>query len=350
MYPWAPVFGRGYVLLALIAMAWLVRYRPLLPAVGGDRRVAHPAAPSRREHPAHPGRRDGAVPPLLAAAALARGRRRRGLRARACAREVVVGRGDRRGDRLSRGARPRLVLALARQRGGRRGDRRHARAALRLPIRDRLPGCASPGAVVLVAGALAPFVATGGRPCGARPGPARTGPPAYQTVDPPPARSRFLRSLSGPPPVILAQPDRGLRALRAGRRPHGDAAGGADARASAPDESERNHLGQAFFSPESSDARRLEAPARLHVAVRRPRPARPAAGRRLEPSFATRRSNRSTAIRPTCRPISAASSSCACCPRPPQPAADLGPLRHRQAGREERGVGREPRRDRRRPA
>jgi hypothetical protein len=34
MYPWAPVFGRGYVLMAVLSLVLLVRYRDLLPAAG----------------------------------------------------------------------------------------------------------------------------------------------------------------------------------------------------------------------------------------------------------------------------------------------------------------------------
>jgi hypothetical protein len=34
MYPWAPVFGRGYVLMAVLALVALVRFRDLLPAAG----------------------------------------------------------------------------------------------------------------------------------------------------------------------------------------------------------------------------------------------------------------------------------------------------------------------------
>ncbi|MGZ4430006.1 MAG: hypothetical protein ACXVYV_00010 [Gaiellales bacterium] len=34
MYPWAPVFGRGYVLLGLLCLPLLARYRSLLPAMG----------------------------------------------------------------------------------------------------------------------------------------------------------------------------------------------------------------------------------------------------------------------------------------------------------------------------
>ncbi len=36
MYPWAPVFGRGYVLVAIVACILLVRYRRTLPAAGRD--------------------------------------------------------------------------------------------------------------------------------------------------------------------------------------------------------------------------------------------------------------------------------------------------------------------------
>ncbi|HEY0386863.1 MAG TPA: DUF6541 family protein [Gaiellales bacterium] len=34
MYPWAPVFGRGYVLIAVLGLVLLVRYRDMLPAAG----------------------------------------------------------------------------------------------------------------------------------------------------------------------------------------------------------------------------------------------------------------------------------------------------------------------------
>ena len=34
MYPWAPVFGRGYVLVAILCLILLVRFRDLLPAAG----------------------------------------------------------------------------------------------------------------------------------------------------------------------------------------------------------------------------------------------------------------------------------------------------------------------------
>ena len=68
----------------------------------------------------------------------------------------------------------------------------------------------------------------------------------------------FFRDLAGAPPVVLAAPDRafelfGLAGVRTATLP--------EARTRALphlDESERNHLGQAFFSPESTDARRLQ--------------------------------------------------------------------------------------------
>ena len=34
MYPWAPVFGRGYVLVAIVGLILLARYRDMLPTVG----------------------------------------------------------------------------------------------------------------------------------------------------------------------------------------------------------------------------------------------------------------------------------------------------------------------------
>ena len=75
----------------------------------------------------------------------------------------------------------------------------------------------------------------------------------------------FFSDLGGPPPVVLAAPDRafelfGLAGVRTATLP--------EARTRALprlDESERNHLGQAFFSPESTDARRLQVLRELGV-------------------------------------------------------------------------------------
>ncbi|MDX6534101.1 MAG: hypothetical protein QOF68_1845 [Gaiellales bacterium] len=36
MYPWAPVFGRGYVLVGIVALILLARYRPMLAVVGAN--------------------------------------------------------------------------------------------------------------------------------------------------------------------------------------------------------------------------------------------------------------------------------------------------------------------------
>jgi len=137
---------------------------------------------------------------------------------------------------------------------------------LRLPIRDRLPGGASPGAVVLVAGVLAAFVANWAPTVWreARAGPYR-GPPSFQTVESTPGAIAYLRDLAGAPPVVLAAPDRafelfGLAGVRTATLP--------EARTRALphlNEARRNHLGQAFFSPESSDARRLQVLRALHV-------------------------------------------------------------------------------------
>jgi hypothetical protein len=137
---------------------------------------------------------------------------------------------------------------------------------MRLPLRDRLPGGASPAAVVLVVGALAAFVANWAPTVWreARAGPYR-GPPAFQTVETTPGAIAFFRDLDGPPPVVLAAPDRafelfGLAGVRTATLP--------EARTRALprlDESERNHLGQAFFSPESTDGRRLQVLRELGV-------------------------------------------------------------------------------------
>ena len=71
MYPWAPVFGRGYVLVAIVC---LVAARAL-PRPAADRRgaagAAGAAARCRAEHGRAGRQRNGAVPPLLAGAAVA---------------------------------------------------------------------------------------------------------------------------------------------------------------------------------------------------------------------------------------------------------------------------------------
>jgi hypothetical protein len=137
---------------------------------------------------------------------------------------------------------------------------------VRLPLRDRLPGGASPGAVVLVVGALAAFVVNWAPTVWreARAGPYR-GPPAYLTVAASPGAVGFFRDLAGPPPVVLAEPQRafelfGLAGVRTATLP--------EARTRALphlNEAERNHLGQAFFSPETTDARRLQVLRALRV-------------------------------------------------------------------------------------
>ncbi len=129
MYPWAPVFGRGYVLVAIVACILLVRYRRTLPAAGAMLGMLGAAAHARGEHGRDGRGRDGAVPPLLAAAALAGGAGGGGLRRRAAARPVVD-RGRRRpGGAAARAPRRAGFLARAGQLGGRRrhrGDRRRA--------------------------------------------------------------------------------------------------------------------------------------------------------------------------------------------------------------------------------
>jgi hypothetical protein len=265
MYPWAPVFGRGYVLLALIAMAWLVRYRPLLPAVGGMVALLIlllvPGVNTLLIQAVGMGQFHRFWQPLLwpvvgAAGACALGIAL-GSWSWAAAIAATVGFHEVRGIDWAWHWPVSVVVVLAIV---------VTLVRLRLPIRDRLPGGASPGAVVLVAGALAAFVANWAPTVWreAKAGPYR-GPPAYQTVESTPGAIAFLRDLKGAPPVILAAPDRafelfGLAGVRTATLP--------EARTRALphlNESERNHLGQAFFSPESSDARRLQVLRALHV-------------------------------------------------------------------------------------
>ena len=265
MYPWAPVFGRGYVLLAIVALAWLARYRPMLPAVGGSmallvllllpglNTLVIDAVGMGQFH-----RFWQALPwPVAGAAA-------------ACAAGVVVG----------RWAWPAAVVIAVAFHEVRGVDTvwhtpvsvivvaaiAATLLTLRLPLRDRLPGGGSAAAVALVAGALAAFVANWG-PTVARSawrGPYRS-PPAYETVRTTPGAATFFRRLDGPPPVVLAPADRefelyGLADVRVAILP--------EARTRALpllDEAGRNHLGQAFFSPETTAARRLEILRMLQV-------------------------------------------------------------------------------------
>jgi hypothetical protein len=265
MHPWAPVFGRGYVLLAILAMAWLVRYRPLLPVVGGMAALLVllllPGLNTLVIQAVGMGQFHRFWQPLLwpvvgGAAACAAGVAL-GRWSWAAAIALAVGFHEVRGVHwfwhwpVSVAVVLALVLTLVR---------------LRLPIRDRLPGGASPAAVVLVAGALAAFVANWAPTVWreARAGPYR-GPPAYQTVAMTPGAAAFFRDLPGSPPVVLADPQRafelfGLAGVRTATLP--------EARTRALprlDEARRNHLGQAFFSPETTDARRLQVLRELHV-------------------------------------------------------------------------------------
>jgi hypothetical protein len=265
MHPWAPVFGRGYVLLAILAMAWLVRYRSLLPAVGGSAALLVllllPGLNTLLIDAVGMGQFHRFWQPLPWPVMGAAG---------ACAAGIVLG-------RWSWAAAVVAAVGFHEVRG--EGWFWHwpvsvavvlallaTLVRLRLPLRDRLPGGASPAAVVLVAGALAAFVANWAPTVWreARAGPYR-GPPAFQTVETTPGAVAFFRGLDGPPPVVLAAPDRafelfGLAGVRTATLP--------EARTRALprlDESTRNHLGQAFFSPESSDARRLEVLRALRV-------------------------------------------------------------------------------------
>jgi len=265
MYPWAPVFGRGYVLLAVLAMAWLVRYRQLLPVVGGMAALLVllllPGLNTLLIEAVGMGQFHRFWQPLLwpvmgGAAACAAGIAL-GRWSWAAAIVAAVAFHEVRGiDWLwhwpvSVAVVLALVLTLVR---------------LRLPIRDHLPGGASPAAVVLVAGALAAFVANWAPTVWreARAGPYRD-PPAFQTVESTPGAIAFFRRLGNPPPVVLAPPDRafelfGFAGVRTATLP--------EARTRALpllDETERNHLGQAFFSPETTAARRRALLRKLHV-------------------------------------------------------------------------------------
>jgi hypothetical protein len=124
----------------------------------------------------------------------------------------------------------------------------------------------SPGAAVLVAALLAPWIWHWGPVVrdSAEAGPYRS-PPAFETVRISPGAIAVFRRIHGPPPVVMGDPQRlfelfAFADIRAAVLP--------EARTRAVprvNESELNHLGEAFFSLETTSARRNAILRRLHV-------------------------------------------------------------------------------------
>jgi Family of unknown function (DUF6541) len=265
MYPWAPVFARGYVLAALVAMPLLVRYRRLLPAVvatvsllvvllvPGLNTILIKAVGMGQFHrfwQPLPWPAVGAAAAVVAAALLGR---------------------------LAWPVAAALALALHEVRGVQWfwhtptsalvvGALVLVAAAFLLPP-ARLPAPGRPAAAAaLVAAVLAPSIWHWGPVVrtSAEAGPYRS-PPAFETVRITPGAVRAFRRLHGPPPVVMGDPDRlfelfAFADVRTAVLP--------EARTRAVprlDEAARNHLGQEFFSLETTNARRNAILRRLHA-------------------------------------------------------------------------------------
>jgi hypothetical protein len=265
MHPWAPVFQRGYVLLAIVALVWLVRHPRTLPAAGamlgllalllvpGVNTAVIGLVGMGQFH-----RFWQPLPwPVVGAAA-------------ACAVAVRIG-------WWSWPTAAVIALALHEARG--RDAVWHTPTSVavvaalaatqwvvRRPLRGHLAGGGTAGAVVLVAAALGPYVYHWGPVVRheAEAGPYRS-PPAFETVRLTPGAIRFFHHAPVAEPVVLAQPDRsfelfGFADVRVADLP--------EARTRAVpklDEAGRNHLEQAFFSPETSPARRAQILRGMHV-------------------------------------------------------------------------------------
>ncbi len=265
MYPWAPVFERGYVLVAILLLPLVARYRRLLPLaassvallllllVPGVNTVVITAVGMGQFHrfwqpltwPAV-----AAAGACIAAAALGRW-------TWPVAIALALGLHEVRGIAWVWHTPTSVLVVLGIV---------AVAAALRWPS-QRPPALAfSPGAAVLVAAVLAPSIWHWGPivRTSAEDGPYRS-PPAFETVRITPGAVAVFRRLHGPPPVVLGDPQRlfelfAFADVRAAVLP--------EARTRAVprlDESRRNHLAQAFFSLETTAARRNAILRRLHV-------------------------------------------------------------------------------------
>ncbi len=265
MYPWAPVFQRGYVLAAILVLPLVARYRRLLPLaassvallllllVPGVNTAVITAVGMGQFHrfwqpltwPAV-----GAAGACIAAAALGRW-------VWPVAIALAVGLHEVRGVHWVWHTPTSVLVVLGLL---------AVLAALRWPS-QRPPALAvSPGAAVLVAAVLAPWIWHWGPVVrtSAEDGPYRS-PPAFETVRITPGAVAAFRRLPGPPPVVLGDPQRlfelfAFADVRTAVLP--------EARTRAVpklDESGLNHLEQAFFSLETTTAHRNAILRRLHA-------------------------------------------------------------------------------------
>jgi hypothetical protein len=265
MYPWAPVFGRGYVLAAILLLPLVARHRRLLPLAGsaaalllmllvpGVNTVLITAVGMGQFHRFW----QPLTWPVVAAAAACMVAARLRLWAYPLALVIAVGLHEERGVTWVWHT-PTSVLVVC------------ALLALPLALRWRAAGApvlaVSPGAVALVAAVLAPWVWHWGPVVrdSAEAGPYRAE-PAFETVRITPGVAAAFRRISGPPPVVLGDPQRlfelfAFADIRAAVLP--------EARTRAVpklDEQGRNHLEQSFFSLETTTAQRNAILARMHV-------------------------------------------------------------------------------------
>jgi hypothetical protein len=266
MYPWAPVFGRGYVLAAIVLLPLLARYRRLLPLAGsavalllmllvpGVNTAIITAVGMGQFHRFW----QPLTWPVAAAAAACIVAARLRLWAFPIAIALGVGLHEVRGVAWVWHT-PVSVLVVA------------ALVAVPLALRWRAAAAPalvlSPGAVALLLAVLAPWVWHWGPVVrdSAEAGPYRPE-PAFETVRiTPGVAAAFRRIDAWPPPVVLGDPQRlfelfAFADIRAAVLP--------EARTRAVpklDEHSLNHLEQSFFSLETTTAQRNAILVRLHV-------------------------------------------------------------------------------------
>jgi hypothetical protein len=265
MYPWAPVFERGYVLAAILLLPLVVRYRRLLPLAGSSVALLLlllvPGVNTAVIVAVGMGQFHRFWQPLTWPAVVGAG---------ACIVAAALGRWTwpvavalALGLHEVRGLdwvwqTPTSVLVV--------GALVAVPLALWRPLRRAPVLAVSPAAVALLVALLAPWVWHWGPVVrdSAEAGPYRPE-PAFETVRITPGVVHEFGRLPGPAPVVLGDPQRlfelfAFADIRAAVLP--------EARTRAVpklDEASRNHLGQAFFSLETTDARRNQILRRLQV-------------------------------------------------------------------------------------
>lgn len=265
MYPWAPVFGRGYVLAAILLLPVIVRYRRLLPLAGsavallllllvpGVNTAMILAVGMGQFHRFW----QPLTWPVVAAAGVCIAAAALGRWTWPVAAALALGLHEVRGGNWVWHL-PTSVLVVAALLA--------VPVALRRPLRAPPVLAVSPAAVALLVALLAPWMWHWGPVVrdDAEAGPYRPE-PSFETVRISPGVVREFRRLPGPAPVVLGDPQR-LFELFAFADIHTAVLPEARTRAVPKlDEASRNHLGQVFFSLETTERRRNQILRRLHV-------------------------------------------------------------------------------------